>query len=102
MNVTAATKSGQRRIVFSRSIVAASTPPRGRGAHALLQHDRDVVFASMSRRRLSLPQRLHEHAIKAQLSGIAELRDPDGHSGMARRGLRSIGAEQAIPPRHVE
>ena len=47
-------------------------------------------------------QRLPEHAIEPQLARIAEFVDADGHAFMPRSGLRSIGAEQAIPPGQIE
>jgi hypothetical protein len=47
-------------------------------------------------------KRLKYHAIYPEVLRIAELLDADRHRFVSGSGLRSVGTEEAVPPRQVE
>jgi hypothetical protein len=47
-------------------------------------------------------KRLKHHAIHPEFAWIAELLDADRHRFVSGSGLRSVGTEEAVPPRQVE
>src|SRR3546814_2347559 len=47
------------------------------------------------------PQRLHQHAIEAQVAAAAELLDADGHGLVPIARLDAVGAEQASSEEHT-
>src|ERR1041385_1991647 len=47
-------------------------------------------------------ERLREQTYNAQLRDLAENRQPDRQSRLARLGLSAISAEQPTPPRQIE
>ena len=53
-------------------------------------------------RRAVLTEGLQKHAVEPQLARVAEGGDADRHAVMPEGRLCAVGAEQAIPPRHVE
>ena len=48
------------------------------------------------------PERLGQQSIKPELCRVSELVDPNGHALVAECRLRSICAEQTIPPGQIE
>src|SRR5215211_490913 len=61
-----------------------------------------LQFVRLYPSRGIIPERLQQHAMQAEFAWVPELFDADRHALVAGRRLRTVRAEETIPPGQIE